>query len=161
MIITPENWKQCRYPEANRLFAVDGFVQYTRGFATFDENNFGKVTRITDAGIVYVVQAELKEVRRNPVKHPADWQLGGWIEYDSRHASLLEDKVMRFLPNLKMDSDHDGKKWNYTYRIQWNGPKDLPPKHHNERFHELGNYDLRPLVTNKKGIIRATFAGCL
>jgi hypothetical protein len=143
-IITRENWKDYRSSEANRLFSVGLNVQYTHGYTRFDENNFGRVTRITPAGIIYVASTKLKEVARD-----CD-QGGGWIEYDPKTV-VVNDEVLKFLPNLRHNSKYDtrAKRWNLTYSIAWDGPK------------EGGRFDLRKLEVGNKGLVRVTLDSML
>ena len=134
-IITPENWKEYKGSEAKRLFSIDMDVQYTLGWTRFDDDNFGKVTKITPAGIVYVATMKLDEVDRD-----CD-QGGGWIEYDPKTATL-KDEILRFLPQLGQ-TRKDG------YNINWRGKYDS------------GRWDLRELEVGKNGRVRATIDSIL
>ncbi len=150
MEITEENWKEHRELEAKRLFPLESLVQYTHGFMRFDQNNFGQVMRITKTGTVYVAQVALKEVRRNPVKDPAAYQLGGWIDYNPKKFKLLDGDPLKFLARLYASKTWDKNKKNGSrdYFIKWNGASDT------------GNYLLRPLEIGDNGLVRATHDGC-
>lgn len=152
VIITPDNWKDYRKSEAERLFPIDSLVQYTRGFTRFDDDNFGKVSRITGAGIVYAHMVELKEVRRK------GGQEGGWREFDSRKVTELEE-MLRFVPKLYDIQIYVDKKWVTSYSIGWRSVKET--KDINANFHNIGNFKLRPAEIGKNGIIRASFDSCL
>ena len=135
--ITAENWKDYRFDEAKKLFSVDNLAIYDAGFTHFDEE-IGKIIKISSSGIVYVEQVILKEVRRNKIKNPGDWQLGGWIEYNPKKIDEVSGKVVRFFPNLNEYSE--------KLSIGWSAAK------------KLGKYNLRLVKVQKNGLVRLTFS---
>ena len=143
--LTPKNWKNHRARIAGEQFKLDALVQYTRGFVTFNDNKFGTVLRITDAGAIYVARVELQEIRHEP----ENLLMGGWIEYDPNKITRLAEEHLRFSPRL-VEPQRDGQ-----YALIWDGP------YQSRNFQNMGNYHLRPVEVGKKGILRAKVSGCL
>jgi hypothetical protein len=148
IIITPENWKEHRMPEAKRRFSIEAIVQYDKGFTRFQEE-FGQVLDITKSGTVYVAKVYLETVARNKVERPADWQLGGWFDYDPKLFTRHDKEVMKFMPRFDQDF-YDlaiTQRDEIDHLIVWQGARGT------------GRYNLRPITVREDGLVRATYDG--
>lgn len=141
--ITLENWKEYKASEAQSLFHPEQIVVYDIGFTRYSEY-VGKVNKITSAGVIYVNPIKLKLVSHNKVKHPSDWQSGGWSKYNPKKIIKIEEELLRFMPTFE-DSYQTYIFHDPEHPLIWKGKE------------WSGLWHLRPIETDKKGLIKLSY----
>lgn len=142
MELTRENWKDYRESEAKRIFSVDAIVQYNHGFTRSSSDNFGKITRITPAGNIYVQKINLECVSKAWPDEGPEWQAGGEMAFDPEQFELLEE-IVRFWPEIYHSHEDKG------YIMRWHGKEGS------------GMSMLRPVEVGEDGLVRGNWAGIL